>query len=124
MDDLSKNVEKWLDSARTYERRRGPGGTRASIPDDIKIATLEQLVPAELEKHMLLNRSKHSTFEEAMSEISGYCEIRTGASFGRSQANPDAMDIGAFGKGKDKGKSKKGGKDRQKLRLFQRLWQI
>lgn len=69
MDELSTNIEKWFDRVRMYERRRGPGGERTKIVDGIKIATLEQLVPSELEKHMMLNRSGYTTFEEAMSEV-------------------------------------------------------
>ena len=65
IDELSRNLEEWID-----------GGIRAVIVDDIKVAALEQLVRIELEKHVLLDRSNCTAFEEAIREISVHFGIR------------------------------------------------
>ena len=58
MDELSAKFEKWIDSIRLYERRKDSARIRLSIREDVKISVLEGIVPAELEKHMQLNRSR------------------------------------------------------------------
>ena len=48
------------------------------MDDEIKLAGLEPLVPAELEKHLVLNSSRLRTFEDARREIVTYVEAKFG----------------------------------------------
>ena len=118
LSELSAYLEQWMELVRRYEDRRGAGG-RAELPNDIKISILESICPVELEKHLQLNRQRLDTFEEVYDEISSYLETRVGIKLktgsGHSSANPDAMDVGSFGKGGGKkgGKGKGKGKDQK-----------
>ena len=38
-------IEEWMDAVRTYEKRRDAAGNRTSIPDEIKTAALEAMLP-------------------------------------------------------------------------------
>ncbi|CAE7256390.1 CACNA1B [Symbiodinium sp. CCMP2592] len=122
LSELSAYLEQWMELVRRYEERRGAGG-RAELPNDIKISILESICPVELEKHLQLNRQRLDTFEEVYDEIASYLETRVGIKLkiGTGHpSNPDAMDVGSFGKGgkkgkgKDKGKGKPKGKDKGK----------
>ena len=44
------------DLVRRYEARRSASGTRELLSDDIKSASLELLVPSDLEEHLILNK--------------------------------------------------------------------
>ena len=121
IEDLPQALEKLLDSIRLYERRRDSTGARTEISDDIKISVIERLVPVELEKHLVLNRDRYTTFTDMLNEIQSYVEHQTGSKIkvfnSQGRVDPhgradDPMDVGAFGKGgkgsKGKGKSGKG----------------
>ena len=66
LEDLPAAIEKWIDQVRMYERHKDASGQRCVIADDIKVSTLESMVPAELEKHMQLNHHKFSTVEKTL----------------------------------------------------------
>ena len=117
MDDLPSSLERLLDTMRLYERRKDASGSRTVLPEDIKVNTIERLVPAELERHLVLNRDRFKTFESMITEIQSYVEHATGNRIKvyNSQApgdphgrQDDPMDISSFAK--SKGKGKKGGK--------------
>ncbi|CAL1173780.1 unnamed protein product, partial [Cladocopium goreaui] len=117
MEDLPSNLEKLLDSIRLYERRKDASGNRTMLAEDIKINVIERLVPAELERHLVLNRDRFKTFESMLSEIQSYVEHATGNKIKVVNSQPydahgrgdDPMDVGSFGKdAKGKGKGKKG----------------
>jgi hypothetical protein len=117
MEDLPSNLEKLLDSIRLYERRKDASGNRTMLAEDIKINVIERLVPAELERHLVLNRDRFKTFEPMLSEIQSYVEHATGNKIKVVNSQPydahgrgdDPMDVGSFGKdAKGKGKGKKG----------------
>ena len=120
LQDLSRVLEQWMDQVRRYERRKGEGGERLSISDDIKMGILESMVPDELENHLLMNRSRLRTFEDSWNEISLYVEARTGIKLKKDNngagidSDPNAMDVGSLhqpkGKAKGKDKNKRGGK--------------
>ena len=48
------------------------------LDDEIKLVSLESLVPEELEKHLILNSNRLRTFEEARLEIVTYVEAKFG----------------------------------------------
>ena len=117
MEDLPSNLEKLLNSIRLYERRKDASGNRTMLAEDIKINVIERLVPAELERHLVLNRDRFKTFEPMLSEIQSYVEHATGNKIKVLNSQPydahgrgdDPMDVGSFGKdAKGKGKGKKG----------------
>lgn len=120
IEDLPQALEKLLDSIRLYERRRDSTGARTEISDDIKISVIERLVPVELEKHLVLNRDRYTTFSDMLNEIQSYVEHQTGSKIkvfnSQGRIDPhgradDPMDVGAFGKGSKGSKGKgKGGK--------------
>lgn len=99
-----------------YESRKGPDGSRQTLQDDIKMSILEAMCPAEIERHLQLNRQRFLDFDDMHSELATYLETRVGVklkieSLGKSSLkDPDAMEIGVFTKGKNKGKSKAKGK--------------
>lgn len=78
MDELPQSLEKLLDSIRLCERRKDSSGNRSILPEDVKINVLERVVPAELERHLVLNRDRFNTFSSMLGEITAYVEHQTG----------------------------------------------
>ena len=118
LEELPQAMEKLMDSIRLYERRRDSTGARTTISEDIKISVIERLVPAELERHLVLNRDRYVSFNDILGEIQSYVEHQTGSKIkvfnSQGRVDPhnrpdDPMDVGFFGKGK-KGKGKGGSK--------------
>eukprot|EP00438_Fugacium_kawagutii_P020302 Skav211652 [mRNA] locus=scaffold1290:312904:315642:- [translate_table: standard] len=58
VEDLWSAIESWEESVRLYEQRKRPDGSRHVLDEEVKIATLEFLCPAEIERHLQLNRSR------------------------------------------------------------------
>ena len=120
LEDLTANLEVWLDLIARYENRKDPSGARVQLQDEIKIAVLEQICPTELERHLQMSKARLRTFEDHREEIVSFLETRLGSKLkietiasasGKEQRSDDAMDVGAVmfkGKGKGKGKSSKG----------------
>ena len=125
-DELGSALEKWIQTIAKYERRRDETGLQMRIPEDIKMAALEMLVPADLENHIVLNEHRLMTFQDCLAEVTSIVEARTGMKIKepsikeRQVRNPNDMDIGSLGnpkgksKGKDKGKGSKGSKGKTK----------
>ena len=117
LDNVLANLVIWEEQVRRYEQRKDKEGNRQKVPDDIRMSSVEALVPEELEKHLLLNSQRLSTYALMRDEVVMYAEARTGQSLsGRLKKDPNTMDIDALTqeKGKAKGKGKKGkgkGKD-------------
>ena len=122
LEDLTGNLEVWLDLISRYENRKDPSGTRLKFQDEIKIAVLEQICPTELERHLQMSKARLKTFEDHREEIMSFLEtslgskmkIETSASAsGNDVRQDDPMDVGAVmmkGKGKGQGKFKGKGK--------------
>ncbi|CAK0821340.1 unnamed protein product, partial [Prorocentrum cordatum] len=113
-DELGSALEKWIQQIGRYERRQGEDGL-AELPEDIKMAALEMLVPQDIENHLVLNKHRLETFQDSLNEVMTIVEARTGVKIKepsiRARAHhPDDMDVGSFGapKGKGKGKGKDG----------------
>ena len=116
VEQLSAYLESWEDNMRRYEKRCDDAGQRVLLPDDIKMAILESIVPDDLEKHLQMNRLRVKTYVQATEEVGFYVEARTGLGLRQSDVQqargPDAMDCSSLmkgAKGKSKGKGKKGG---------------
>ena len=112
LEDLTANLEVWLDLIARYENRKDPSGARVQLQDEIKIAVLEQICPTELERHLQMSKARLRTFEDHREEIMSFLETRLGSKLkietiasasGKEQRSDDAMDVGAVmfkGKGR------------------------
>lgn len=118
--ELGAGLVKWEEMVKRYEARKNDKGVRETLSEDLKMSSLESLVPEDLEKHLLMNQSRLKTYELMREEIVAYVEARHGMKIQDAriqQTTNNAMDVDALAKGswgKDgKGKSKgnKGGKD-------------
>ena len=109
--ELGSGLEKWEDMVKRYESRKNDKGEREKLGEDIKMSTLESLVPEDLEKHLLMNQSRLKTYELMREEIVGFVEARHGTKINepRIQATTsNAMDVDALGKAGKGGKGNKG----------------
>ncbi|CAE7222661.1 ABCG2 [Symbiodinium sp. CCMP2592] len=78
LEHLPQAIEEWLDAIASYEKRKDASGNRTKIPEEIKTAALESMLPQDLEAHVQLNQSKFSGFEDLLEEVTRYVEHRTG----------------------------------------------
>ena len=125
-------IEQLDDLIRRYEARKNESGAREVLSDDIKCTAIELLVPQDLEKHLILNKSRLTNYALIKQEIEVLMETtlgskskihRPGSAAASSHQGPAPMEVDAItqwlgslvkGKGKGKGKSSKGqskGKD-------------
>ena len=119
LEELGQALEKWEEMVVRYERRRDDQGRRELVPEAIKMAALESLVPEDMEKHLLMNQSRLGSYELLRREVVAYMEARTGVrikaisvqSKKDKTKDPNAMDIDGFVKG-SKGKGKEGGNEK------------
>ena len=116
IDNLWASVESWEEAVRQYEHRKRSDGTRHQLDDEIKVSILEQMCPVKIERHLQLNRSRYTDYNDVRSELVLYLETRLGQRLKIGDASGanlgDPMDVGGFEKGK--GKDKKGVKGKGK----------
>ena len=62
-EQLSGAFERWKTLRSRYEQKKDQFGRREKLPMSIAMNALEQLIPADLEQHLLLNASRLKTFE-------------------------------------------------------------
>eukprot|EP00435_Cladocopium_sp_Y103_P007713 s12_g2.t1 len=117
-------IEQLEDLVRRYEARRSASGVRELLSDDIKSASLELLVPTDLEKHLTLNKNRLTSYGLMKQDIELVVESSVGSKGSvtrpgqaSSSSGPQPMDVDAVtqwiaslvkgqSKGKGKGKSK------------------
>ena len=127
-ENVRAAIEQLEDLFRRYENRKNEAGERERLSEDIKATSLELLVPSDIERHLLLNKGRLTTYAQMKSEIDLVIESslgskapisRPGAS-SSSDSGPAPMDVDSLtkvinslvkgeksgGKGKSKGKSK------------------
>ena len=108
------------DLVRRYCSRRDAQGNAHTLAEDIRMSSLEALLPDDLEKHAQMNRARLNSYSLLRDEIKTYCEYRGHASVRTKQKGPshpggdDPMGIGDFGKGKGKQSKGKHGKGKGK----------
>ena len=123
LPELMCAIEKMEDLVRRNCSRRDAQGNAHTLAEDIRMSSLEALLPDDLEKHVQLNRARLNSYGVLREEVKTYCECR-GHTNARNMkkkgsshpAGDDPMDIGAFGKGKHgkgKGKGKQGQQGQQ-----------
>ena len=110
-------IEKVEDLVRRHSSRRDAQGNAHSLAEDIRMSSLEALLPDDLEKHVQLNCARLTSYGVLREEIKNIlCKCRGHANARNMKqkgslhpGGDDPMDIGAFGKGKGKqGKGKRG----------------
>jgi hypothetical protein len=123
LENLASALERWEEQVRRYERFRDERGNRQPLSEDIKMASLESLVPDELERHLQLNATRLPDYDAAREEVRMYVEARAGLKLkeravtekikkgGKADPDPNAMDVDSIVKG---GKGKKGKKGKGK----------
>ena len=119
--ELMCAIERMEDLVRRYCSRRDAQGNAHTLAEDIRMSSLEALLPDDLEKHVQLNSARLTSYGVLREEIKTYCECRSHANARNAKqkgsAHPggdDPMDIGAFGKGKGKQGKGKHGKGKSK----------
>ena len=121
-----QSVPKQLDGLiRRYEARKNENGQRETLGDDIKCTAIELLVPTDLKKHLILNKSRLTSYSLIKQEIEVLIETMLGskgkihrpgsADAAASNQGPAPMEVDSFAtwlgslvKGKGKGKGGKG----------------
>ena len=123
-------IEQLDDLIRRYEARKNESGAREVLSDDIKCTAIELLVPQDLEKHLILNKSRLTNYSLIKQEIEVLMETtlgskskihRPGSAAASSHQGPAPMEVDAItqwlgslvkgkGKGKGNGKGNKGDK--------------
>ena len=107
---------------RRYEARKNENGQRETLGDDIKCTAIELLVPQDLEKHLILNKSRLTSYSLIKQEIEVLMETmlgskgkihRPGSAAAASSQGPAPMEVDSFAawlgslvKGKGKGKGR------------------
>ncbi|CAK0880002.1 unnamed protein product, partial [Prorocentrum cordatum] len=101
-EELGSALEKWIQQIGKYERRQGEDGL-AELPEDIKMAALEMLVPQDIENHLVLNKHRLVTFQDSLNEVMTIVEARTGVKIkaaGSLEEEPEAevaaLDMGSL----------------------------
>ena len=124
--ELIGAIEKMEDLVRRCCGRRDAQGNAHTLAEDIRMSSLEALLPDDLEKKVQLNRARLNSYDVLSEEIKTYCECRGHANARnmeqKGSSHPggdDPMDIGAFGKARanrGKGKHGKGNTDETGVR--------
>ena len=72
-------MEQLEELVRRYESRKSVSGVRELLSDDIKSASLEMLVPTDLEKHLIPNKNRLTTYDLMKQEIELVVESSLGS---------------------------------------------
>ena len=97
LKSLSRDIERWEDQVRNYERRKGADGSRLQLQDDIKCAALEGMCPESLEQHIQMNSHRLLTYSAVRQEVASYLETKIGTQLGQSS---DQSGGGGGGRGR------------------------
>ena len=76
LPELMGAIEKMEDLVRRYCSRRDAQGNAHNLAEDIRMSSLEALLPDDLEKHVQLNRARLTSYGVLREEIKTYCECR------------------------------------------------
>ena len=116
VEDLMSLIERLEDLLRRYLIRRKTEGDVAVLDEDTKMASLESLLPKEMEQHVQLNKAKLTNYfllrAEIMKEIKRYKPPEDGSEVGLEVMETDNKSRGKgqgyWTKGTGKGKGSKG----------------
>ena len=127
LPELMCAIEKMENLVRRYFSRRDAQRNALNLAEDIRMSSLEALLPDDLEKHVQLNRAKLTLYGVLRGKIKTYCECRGHAARTVRQKGPshhgedDPMYIGAFGKGQGQTKQRQARKG-QRQRKARTAW--
>ena len=76
LPELMCAIEKMKDLVRRDSSRRDAQGNAHNLAEDIRMSSLEALLPDDLEKHVQLNRARLTSCGVLREEIKTYCECR------------------------------------------------
>ena len=76
LPELMGAIEKMEDLVRRYCSRRDAQGSAHTLAEDIRMSSLEALLPDDLKKHVHLNRTRLTSYGVLREEIKTYCECR------------------------------------------------
>lgn len=71
-EDPQASVDRLEDLMRRYSERRDAKGVTHTLAEDIKMASLDALLPEDLERRIHLNRARLATHEALRNEIVNY----------------------------------------------------
>ena len=122
LPELMCAIEKMGDLVRRYSSRRDAQANAHNLAEDIRMSSLEDLLPDDLEKYVQLNRARLTSYGVLREEIKTYCECRGHANARNTRqkgsshpGGDDPVEIGAFGKGQGKqGQQGQQGQDKEK----------
>ena len=111
LNDLQGALERWEEQVNKYTSSQDKSGKRRELPEDIKMAALESLVPSDLENHLQMNATKFEDYLTMRTEVIRYVEAKAGAKVKDVKIQQhdktrdgDPMDVDALMKGKGSGK--------------------
>ena len=91
LPELQAALERLEEQMRRYTGRRDASGAYHTLAEDIKMSSVEALLPEDLEKHVQMNRQRLNDYASLREEIVMYAEAR-GTSIQRKK-DPNAMDV-------------------------------
>ena len=74
LPELVGAIEKMEDLVRRYRSRRDAQGNAHTLAEDIRMSSVEALLPDDLEKHVQLNRARFTSYGVLREEIKTYCD--------------------------------------------------
>ena len=74
--ELMGAIERMEDLVRRCCGRRDAQGNVHSLAEDIRMSSLEALLPDDLENHVQLNRARLNSYGVLREQIKTYCECR------------------------------------------------
>ena len=75
LPELMCAIEKMEDFVRRCSSRRNVQGNAHNLAEDIRMSSLEALLPDDLEKHVQLNRARLTWYGVLREEIKTYCGV-------------------------------------------------
>jgi hypothetical protein len=101
-EQMAGALERWKALRARYEKKRDQHGRRENLAESIAMNALENLVPKDLEQHLLMNHARLLNFDAYESEISLFVEAKTGAKmkvghdFSKDDGGAVPMDVGSL----------------------------
>ena len=92
-------MERWRTLRTRFEQKKDQFGRRETLSEAIAMNAIEQLVPSELETHLLLNQSRFQTFDSYVSVIKNFVEAKYGGKEGEFRLHERRQWTSAHGRG-------------------------
>ena len=105
LDGLMSGIECWEKEVREFEKRRNPDGDPIPLEDDIKSGVLQEMCPAQLRDHLMLNGQRLKGYTDIREEIVSFLEARNARSLDKHRHHKkdkdgdDPMGLHTFKKG-------------------------